>query len=80
MRLPILSLSFMTRELCYVDPSTTPNADEVRAWINEMRVMALNGTESFPFNGHTNTLNRLGILAHSRRRLGVYWLLVTALL
>jgi hypothetical protein len=49
-----------THELGWVNPGTPPNATEVRAWINELRVMALNSSEPFTFAGHTNQLYRSG--------------------
>jgi VPDSG-CTERM motif len=49
-----------THELGWVNPGVPPNETEVRAWINELRVMALNSNEPFTFAGHTNQLYRSG--------------------
>jgi VPDSG-CTERM exosortase interaction domain len=51
---------FDSHELGSINPGVPPDAAEVQGWINELRVMSLNSTESFTFNGHTNTLNRSG--------------------
>jgi hypothetical protein len=51
---------FDSHELGSIDPGVPPDAAEVQGWINELRVMSLNSSESFTFNGHTNTLNRSG--------------------
>jgi hypothetical protein len=49
-----------SHELGWVNPGVPPNETEVRAWINELRVMALNSNKPFTFAGHTNQLYRSG--------------------